>query len=209
MMMMGGRYASALETENAIAAMAAKTKAKYRMSITPRLVSSVSKRCESVHPRQTAIYEWSFRKRNCLRRGRRFGSRGAEYNAGLNLATAAQRQEDMHQLSRTWEGIKSSFFEKPMSWVLFALLCVTAYQWYAESRRLEDVCGLAREAIGITTPAPDDTEDALKQVERPSAVNGYSLRELWRWQQLDGPQINDLCPKRRGASRRRQPRGLA
>jgi len=109
-------------------------------------------------------------------------------------STLAQRREDMQQLSRTWEGIKSSFFEKPVSWVLFALLCVTAYQWYAESRRLEDVCGLAREAIGITTPAPDDTEAALKQVERPSAVNGYSLRELWRWQQLDGPQINDLCP---------------
>jgi hypothetical protein len=72
-------------------------------------------------------------------------------------------------------------------------LAVPAYQWYAESSRLEDVCGLAREAIGITTPAPDDTEAALKQVERPSAVNGYSLRELWRWQQLDGPQINDLC----------------
>ena len=71
----------------------------------------------------------------------------------------------MQQLSRTWEGIKSGFFEKPVSWVLFALLCVTAYQWYAESRRLEDVCGLAREAIGITTPTPDDTEAALKQVE--------------------------------------------
>ena len=100
----------------------------------------------------------------------------------------------MQQLSRTWEGIQSSFFEKPVSWVLFALLCVTAYQWYAESRRLEDVCGLAREAIGITTPPPDNTEAALKQIERPSTVNGYSLRELWRWQQLDGPQINDLCP---------------
>jgi len=106
----------------------------------------------------------------------------------------AQRREDMQQLSRTWEGIKSSFFEKPASWGLFALLCVTAYQWYAESSRLEDVCGLAREAIGITTPAPDDTEAALKQVERPSVVNGYSLRALWRWQQLDGPRINDLCP---------------
>jgi hypothetical protein len=104
------------------------------------------------------------------------------------------RQEDMQQLNRTWEKINASFFEKPGSWVLFALLCVTAYQWHAESSRLEDVCGLAREAMGITTPAPDNTETALKQVERPSTANGYSLCELWRWQQLDGPQIDDLCP---------------
>jgi hypothetical protein len=84
----------------------------------------------------------------------------------------------MQRLSRAWEGIKASFLEKPGSWVLFALLCVTAYQWYIESRRLEDVCGLTREAIGIATPPPDNTESALRQVERPSTVNGYSLREL-------------------------------
>jgi hypothetical protein len=104
------------------------------------------------------------------------------------------RQEDMQQLRRTWEKIKAHFFEKPEAWVLFALLCVTADQWHAESSRLEDVCGLAREGIDITTPAPDDPEAALKQVERPSAANGYSLRELWRWQQLDGPKIEELCP---------------
>jgi hypothetical protein len=66
----------------------------------------------------------------------------------------------MEQLNRIWGKIKASFFEKPGSWVLFALLCVTAYQSYAESSRLEDVCGLAREAMGITTPAPDDAEAA-------------------------------------------------
>jgi hypothetical protein len=104
-----------------------------------------------------------------------------------------KRQRDMQQLSRVWESVKASFFEKPVSWVLFALLCVTAYQWYAESSRLEGVCVLAREAIDITTPTPDDPASVLKQVERPSTVNGYSLRELWRWQQLDGPQIEDLC----------------
>src|ERR1700733_3063055 len=57
MMMMGGRYASALETENAMAAMAAKTRAKFRMSITPGSFPQCPKDGESVHPRQTHIYE--------------------------------------------------------------------------------------------------------------------------------------------------------
>jgi hypothetical protein len=45
---------------------------------------SAQKDGESIHPRQTDIYEWSFRK-GLLRRGHHFGS-PAEYKAGLDLA---------------------------------------------------------------------------------------------------------------------------
>jgi hypothetical protein len=100
----------------------------------------------------------------------------------------------MRHLNWAWQEIKASFREKPGSWVLFALLCVATYLWHTESSKLDDVCGMAREAIGITTPTPDHPDAVLKQAEMPSAVNSYSIRELWRWQQLDGPQIEDLCP---------------
>src|ERR1700689_2133484 len=87
MMMMGGRYASALETENAMAAMAAKTRAKFRMSITPGSFPQCPKDGESVHPRQTHIYEnGRCRKRNC--RGAVIASSPAESRAGLDLALA-------------------------------------------------------------------------------------------------------------------------
>jgi len=99
-----------------------------------------------------------------------------------------------YHLNRAWEEIKASFREKPGSWLLFALLCVAVYQWQAESSWLEDVCGMAKEAIDITTPAPADPDATLKQVEMPNADGGYPVRELWRWQQLDGPQIEKLCP---------------
>ena len=99
----------------------------------------------------------------------------------------------MSYLAQAWEEIKTSLREKPATWILFALLIAAVYLRFEESSRFADVCGMAQEAIDITTPSPDDPEAALKRVEMPSAVNGYSARELWRWQQLDGPQIEKLC----------------
>lgn len=99
----------------------------------------------------------------------------------------------MRYLKLAWEEIKASFQARPGSWILFALLCVATYLWINEVRKLDDVCDMAQEAIDIATPTPDNPDAVLKQVEMPSAVNGYSIRELWRWQQLDGPQIEKLC----------------
>lgn len=99
----------------------------------------------------------------------------------------------MRYLKLAWEEIKASFQGKPGSWILFALLCLATYLWINEVRKLDDVCDMAQEAIDIATPTPDNPDAVLKQVEMPSAVNGYSIRELWRWQQLDGPQIEKLC----------------
>ena len=102
----------------------------------------------------------------------RFLKREAAAVGGLFLYIPGRLIPDatMRYLKLAWAEIKASFQGKPRSWILFAL-----------------------EAIEITTPTPDHPDAVLKQVEMPNAVNGYSIRELWRWQQLDGPQIEKLC----------------
>jgi hypothetical protein len=91
------------------------------------------------------------------------------------------------------ESLSKSFADHTSVWILAGLLAVSAYFHYQTSQNLSLVCSLAKEAIGITTPTPDNPEMTLKQIEMPSDSNGYSERELWRWQQFDGYQIEDAC----------------
>ena len=90
--------------------------------------------------------------------------------------------------------LRQSFSENPAFWIVSGLLAASLYTCDDRTSRLNDVCGLAREAIQITTPTPADPEATLRQVEMPSSDGGYTLRELWRWQRLDGWQIEKACP---------------
>lgn len=83
-----------------MAAMAAKTRAKFRMDYSWARFLSIQKDGESVHPRQSDIYEWSFRKRGIhsrqrgckkqlLRRGRRFVAHFEPGEIDLELSAKA------------------------------------------------------------------------------------------------------------------------
>jgi hypothetical protein len=87
-----------------------------------------------------------------------------------------------------------SVIRNPSVWILGGLLAASLYSCENASERLKDVCALAREGTEIATPTPVNPEATLRQVEMPSSDSGYILRELWRWQQLDGPQIEKACP---------------
>jgi hypothetical protein len=91
------------------------------------------------------------------------------------------------------DNLKTSLKEYPGTWVLFFLLCWSTHSCSDAEERLDTVCSLVAEAKEIIIPIPDNDIPILKQVEIPDGSPGYVERELYRWQQLDGWQIDKAC----------------
>jgi hypothetical protein len=86
-----------------------------------------------------------------------------------------------------------SLRESPGGWVLFALLCWSVHSCSDRDDRLSDLCGLTEEVEGISIPLPPDYAPLLKTVEVPDGSPASIVRELYRWQQLDGWQVDKAC----------------
>jgi hypothetical protein len=82
---------------------------------------------------------------------------------------------------------------QPLSWILLVALLFAIVDIRSKQRAFDAVCGLAEEAIDITTPQPADPQIMLRTIEIPSRSEGYAERALWRWQQIDGEQIDKAC----------------
>ena len=96
-------------------------------------------------------------------------------------------------VSELWSEARHGFLANPMPYILFVFLLAALYQTYAQSEKLWNVCGMAQEAIDISMPDIPDGDRVLRTAEMPEKSVGYTLRELYRWQQLDGPQIQKTC----------------
>jgi len=84
----------------------------------------------------------------------------------------------MRPLLNAWHELAASWRKNPATWVLVILLGAAIYSCDSNLGRLSDVCGLAREAIEITTPQPTNPDAALKQVEFPWNPRIYGARAL-------------------------------
>jgi hypothetical protein len=99
----------------------------------------------------------------------------------------------MSRLTDVWNAFKTFVRSDTGAWILVGLVALALSFRYFDDNRFADVCAMAREALDIETPAPGSPEIALTQIERKSFENGQPVRELWRWQQLAGPKLDELC----------------
>jgi hypothetical protein len=105
--------------------------------------------------------------------------------------------------------IKVLFAKNPLAWILAALLIIGMYGRYSLGQNLTKLCDLAQEALewspgGETPVASDgsiDVDALIKQIdkERSQLPTEDSLRgEVWRWQDANGKQIEEICAEPAG-----------